>query len=33
VDSLEGTTLKVTWVSGKNDTFTKNPEISDLPTG
>jgi hypothetical protein len=33
VDSLEGTTLKVTWASGKTDTFTKGPGIGDLPTG
>lgn len=33
VDSLEGTTLKVTWASGKTDTFTKSPDISGLPTG
>lgn len=33
VDSLEGTTLKVTWASGKTDTFTRAPDISNLPTG
>lgn len=33
VDSLAGSTLKVTWASGKTDTFTKGPDVGDLPTG
>ncbi|MCX4818638.1 hypothetical protein OG883_01700 [Streptomyces sp. NBC_01142] len=33
VDSLEGSTLKVTWASGKTDTFTKGPDVGKLPIG